>query len=176
MSRHLSPLLLLVAAMSSACALSVEADVPDVEITQHGVRMPGVDVHKSLADVSITSQFTFTSSNSAWAKRMNSEVIAHQVKVTCTTLPNLDFVKTASLIMADPQNEGSNTRVVDYQRPQTAPSSAVLDVSPAKPIDVTQLWSADKTIIELTMSGDMPAEDWFLSLTIGLSGKITFKY
>jgi hypothetical protein len=176
MKPSLVPLLPLLVAMAPACVLSVEADVPEVEITQHGIRMPGVDVRKSLGDVTITSQFTFTSSNSAWAKRMNSEVVAHQVKVTSDKLPNLDFVRTASLIMADPQTEGRNTMIVDYQRPQDAPSSATLDVSPGEPVDVTQLWSTDKTTIELTMSGDMPAEDWFISLTMGLSGKITFKY
>ncbi len=168
--------LLLVLALSPACALSAEADIPDVEITQHKIRMPGVNVRKSLADVSITSQFTFTSSNSAWAKRMNSEVLAHRVKVTSDSLPNLDFVKTAALAMVDAQNEGSNTAIVNYQRSQDGPSSAVLDVSPREPVDVTQLWSADKTFIELTMAGDMPAEDWFISLTLNLSGKITFKY
>jgi hypothetical protein len=166
----------LIALLAPACMLSAEADMPEVEITQHGIRMPGVDVHKSVSDVSITSQFTFTASNSAWAKRMNSEVVAHQVKVSSDNLPNLDFVKTASLLMADPKDERLDTRLVDYERPQDAPSSAVLDVSPDDPVDVTQLWSADKTIIELTMSGNMPAEDWFISLTMSLSGKITFKY
>jgi len=78
--------------------------------------------------------------------------------------------------MVDPQNEGVDTVIVDYQRSPNVPSSAVLDVSPQEPVDVTQLWSTDKTVIELTMSGDMPAEDWFISLTIKLSGKITFKY
>lgn len=169
-------LFFLVAVLNPACLLSVEADMSEVEITQHGIRMPGVDVHRSLTDVSVTSQFTFTSSNSAWAKRMNSEVVAHEVKVTSDKLPNLDFVKSASLVMIDSQNEGINTRIVDYQRSQDAPSSAVLDVSPGEPVDVTQLWSTDKTVVELSMSGDMPAEDWFISLTMRLSGKITFKY
>jgi hypothetical protein len=162
--------------LGPACALSVEADMPDVEITQHSIRMPGVDVRKSLTDVSITSQFTFTASNSAWAKRMNSEVLAHRVKVTSDKLPNLDFVKTATLVMVDEESEALQAMIVDYQRPQNAPSSAVLDVSPQEPVDVTQLWSTDKTVIELTMSGDMPAQDWFISLTMNLSGKITYKY
>jgi hypothetical protein len=171
------PLLIpLIAFLAPACMLSAEADMPEVELTQHGIRMPGVDVHRSVSDVSITSQFTFTASNSAWAKRMNSEVVAHQVKVSSDKLPNLDFVKSASLLMADPKDERLDTMLVDYERPQDAPSSAVLDVSPDDPVDVTQLWSADKTIIELTMSGTMPAEDWFITLTMSLSGKITFKY
>lgn len=176
MKRCLPSFLPLLALLGPACALSVEADMPDVEITQHSIRMPGVDVRKSMSDVSITSQFTFTSSNSAWAKRMNSAVLAHKVKVTSDKLPNLDFVKTASLDMVDEQTEGLHTLIVDYERSQAAPSSAVLDVSPQEPVDVTQLWSSDKTVIELTMSGDMPAQDWFISLTMNLSGKITFKY
>jgi hypothetical protein len=166
----------LFAVLVSGCYLEAEADMPDVEVTQHGIRMPGVDVRKSVSDVSITSQFTFTSSNSAWAKRMNSEVIAHQVKVTSETLPNLDFVRSANLVMADTQNENLKTGIVAYQRTQQTPSSSILDVSPAEPVDVTQLWATDNTVIELTMAGDMPAQDWFISMTLKMSGKITFKY
>lgn len=166
----------LIATLSPACMLSAEADMSEVEITQHDIKMPGVNVHRSVSDVSITSQFTFTASNSAWAKRMNSEVVAHRVQVSSSRLPNLDFVQSASLAMADPKTEGQNSVIVDYQRADDAPSSAVLDVIPVEPIDVTQLWSAEKTIIELTLSGDMPPDDWFVSLTLSLSGKIAFKY
>ncbi len=166
----------LIAILSPACVLSAEADMSDVEVTQRDIRMPGVNVHRSVSDVSITSQFTFTASNSAWAKRMNSEVVAYRVQVTSSKLPNLDFVRTATLTMTDLETEGQNTMIVDYQRAPDAPSSAVLDVSPVEPIDVTQLWSAEKTIIELALSGDMPPDDWFVDLTLSLAGKIAFKY
>lgn len=166
----------LVVLLGPACILSVEADMPEVELTQHDIRIPGVNLHTSLPGVSITRQFTLTAANSAWAKSMNSEVVAHEVKVTSKSLPNLDFVRVARLAMVDAKSEGQNTMIVDYERAPDAPSSAVLDLSPVEAVDVTQLWSADKTIIELTLAGDMPPEDWFISLTLGLSGKITFKY
>jgi len=176
MMPRLLPILSVVAILTSACSLSVEADIPEVELIQHGVRMPGVDLRRPVGGVSITSEIIFTSSNSAWAKRMNSEVLTHQVIVTSENLPDLDFVETASLIMTDPETEGLNTEVVRYQRSKGAPSSSVLDVSPENPVDVTQLWSSTKTVIELTMSGAMPAEDWFVTLTLRLSGRIAYKY
>jgi hypothetical protein len=97
---------------------------------------------------------------------MNSELVAHQVRVTSDKLPSKpDHGRPAK------RRPGYNNR-----RLQAFAGCAILDLSPEDPVDVTQLWSADKTIIELTMSGDMPAEDWFISLTMVLSGKITFKH
>ena len=68
------------AALTGACSPSFEADLPDVEITQRGLKMAGVPGAALLGDTSATSSFTFSSS--AWAKRMNSEILVHKVTIT----------------------------------------------------------------------------------------------
>jgi hypothetical protein len=165
------------AATVGACSFSAEADLPDVEITQHGLGMPGVPAGRLLGDVSVTGSFTFSSSNTAWAKNMNSEVFVRQVTVTAQSgLPNLDFIKSAELAMSDAAILESTVEIASYARNEEAPSSSVIDVSMPTPIDITTLWTAEKTIIGVQMTGRVPEKDWTVDLTMKLAGKLTYKY
>jgi hypothetical protein len=172
-----SPIIPVLAALAGACSFSVEADVPEVEITQHGVKMPGVAKSKLDGDVSVTSSFTFSSANTAWAKHMNSEVFVCQVTVTAKGgLANLDFIKSARLTMTDPTTSGGTTEIISYDRCEEAQPSSVIEVRMPEPIDITPLWSADHTVIELQMAGRLPEEEWTVDVTLIVAGKITFKY
>jgi len=175
MASRLFPISVL-AALTGACSFSAEADIPDVEITQNAVKMPGVSA-KATGDISVSSRFSFTSSNSAWAKRLNSEVFVHRVTVAAGGgLSSLDFVAFARLTMADSASEGEPTEIINYDRCDQAPSSSVVDVSPQAPVDITQIWSAAQTVVELQMAGHLPEQDWTVSVTLKLAGKITYKF
>jgi hypothetical protein len=105
------PIIPALATLASACTFSVEANIPDVEITQRGLRMPGIPKAKLAGDVSVSSSFTFSSANTAWAKSMNSSVYVRQVEVTASSgVDNLDFIKAAHLTMADSEESGSKHR------------------------------------------------------------------
>jgi hypothetical protein len=125
----------------------------------------------------VTTSFTFSSSNTAWAKRMNSEVFLHQVSVAATGgLPNLDFVKVAHLTMADSTSSEKTTEIASYDRGENAQSSSVIEVSTPAPIDITSVWSADNTVIELQMAGRVPEQNWTVDVTLKMAGKITYKF
>ena len=167
----------LLAVLAGACSFSAEADIPEVDVTQHGVVVPGVPTHEWAGDVSVTSSFTYSSSNTAWAKRMNSQVSVRQVTVTAAAgVPNLDFVKSAHLTMADSTNLETTTEIANYDRSDAAPSSSVVEVSMPTPVDITALWSADQTVIELAVAGQLPEQDWTVDVALKLTGKITYNY
>ena len=177
MTLRLFPLIPALATLAGACTLSIEADVPEVEVTQRGVKMQGVPKANLIGDVSVTSSFTFSSSNTAWAKRMNSEVFLHHVTVTATSgLSNLDFIKSARLTMTDPATSESTTEIAGYDRCEDAQPSSIIEVSTPEPIDITQLWSADETVIELQMAGRVPEQNWTVDVTLKLAGRITYKF
>jgi hypothetical protein len=44
------------------------------------------------------------------------------------------------------------------------------------PIDITTLWSADQTVIELAVDGQLPEQDWTVDVALKLTGKITYNY
>jgi hypothetical protein len=167
----------MLAALAGACSFSAEADIPEVDITQHGVIVPGVPGAKRIGDVSVATSFTFSSSNTAWAKRMNSEIFVSHVTITATAgVPNLDFIKSAHLTMADAANSEATTEIVSYDRCDEASSSSVIDVSMPTPVDITPLWSANQTVIGLALAGQLPEEDWTVDVTFKLAGKITYSY
>jgi hypothetical protein len=171
------PIIPALATLASACAFSVEVDIPSVEITQRGLRMPGVPKTNRSGDVSVSSSFTYSSSNTAWAKSMNSRVYVRQVEVTASSgVADLDFIHSAHLTMADSDDSDTTTELVSYDRCDKAPSSSVIDVSMPKPVDITTLWSAAKTVIELQVAGRPPEQDWAVDVTMKLDGEITYKF
>ncbi len=60
------------AALTGACSPSFEADLSEVEITQRGLTVPAPPAAMATGIVSMPGTFTLSSSDTAWAKRMNS--------------------------------------------------------------------------------------------------------
>jgi len=175
MNLRLSSIIPVLAALASGCSPSFEADLPDVEITQRGVKMAGVPETAQVGDASVTSSFTF--SLSTWAKRMNSGVFVRQVTITASgSLPNLDFIQLARVTAANPASPQGTTELMNYDRSEGTPSSSAIEASMPTPIDITTLWSADKAVIELQMAGQLPEQDWTVDVTLKLSGKITCEF
>jgi hypothetical protein len=175
MNLRLSSTIPVLAALASGCSPSFEADLPDVEITQHGVKMAGVPETTQVGDASVTSSFTF--SLSTWAKRMNSGVFVHQVTIAASGgLADLDFIELARVTAADPASSEGTIEILNYDRSEDAPSSSSIEVTMATPIDITSLWSADQAIIELQLAGQLPEQDWTVDVTLKVSGKITCEF
>ena len=177
MTNPSSSIIALLALLAGACSFTAEADIPEADVTQRGVGMPGMPQAHLLGDVSVSGSFTFASANTAWAKHMNSEVSVRQVTVTAASgLPNLDFIKSAQLTMSDPTIAESTTEIANYQRSDATLSSSVIDISMPAPVDITTLWSAEKTVIGVQVTGQVPEQSWTVDVTMKLAGKITYNY
>jgi hypothetical protein len=151
----------------------VDVGLPDVEITQHGLKMAGVPGAAQVGDVSVTSSFTLSSSTTAWTKRLNCEVYVHQVKVAANgSLADLGFIEIARVTGNDPVRPEGVTELLNYARTEGTPPSSDIEVSMPTPIDITTLWSADQAVIELQVAGQLPEQDWTVDVTLSLSGKI----
>jgi hypothetical protein len=108
---------------------------------------------------------------------MNSQVFVHRATVTATSgLANLDFIKSARLAMTDPAISESTIEIISYDQCENAQSSSIIEVSMPTPIDITPLWAADDTIVELQMAGRLPEKSWTVDVTLKLGGKITYKF
>jgi hypothetical protein len=176
MSLRLFSAIPLLAALSSACSFSLEADLPEVQVTQRALKIGGVPGAAQLGDVSVTGSYTLSSCNTASVKRMGSDVLVRQVKIAASDdQTNLDFIEFANVTVADPASPDGTTTIMSYDRSQAA-STAVIDVNIPAPIDITALWSADKTVVGLQMAGQLPEQDWTVDVTITLSGKIKYDF
>lgn len=167
----------LLALLQGGCSIAVEADIPDVEITQRGVRFDGNPAGAQLGVVSTSRSFQLSSSNTSWAKELNSEVQAVAVTLRAASgVSNLDFVKYAGVNMSDATESAAPVQVMAYERTDGAPSSSVIEVSMTQPIDVTALWTSSGAKLEVQMAGELPPNAWTADISLHLSGKITYKY
>jgi len=171
------PILPVLAALAGACSPSFEADLTEIEVTQRGLKVPAVPATAAGCDVSVSGAFTLSSSDTAWAKGMNSGVRVHHVSVAAGgTLPSLDFIRLARMTMADNAVPEGATEIMEFVRGEGAPSSSVIEVDIPAPVDVTAAWTADKTVIAFNVIGQMPTQAWTVDVTLKLSGKITYEY
>ena len=162
------------AALFGAC--SFEADLPDVQITQRDVKVPGVPQTTLGSPSSTPSSFPLSSSDVTWAKGMKTDVLVHRVRIAASdSLTTLDFIDWTRVTAAASSSSESAIPIMNYERGEEAPSSPVIDVSIPAPVNITTVWSADKTVIELQMAGQLPEQDWTVDVTLNLSGKITYK-
>ena len=160
--------------LASGCLPSFEADLPDVEITQQGLKMAGVPLAAKVGDASVTSSFTLSPSTTAWAKRLNSEVFIHRVNIAANgSQADLDFIDLARVTAGNPTSPEGTTEILNYARSEELPPGSDIEVSMPTPIDITNLWSADQAVIELQVAGQLPEQDWTVDVTLSLSGKIT---
>jgi hypothetical protein len=167
----------LLTALGSACSPSFEAELTEVEVTQRGVKIAAVPCSAPAGDVSVTAAFTLSSADAAWAKRVNADVLIHQVRVAPgTSQPNLDFVKFARSTVAAAARPETTTEIMNYDRGESMPAGPAIEVAMPVPVDITIPWNADKTVIEIQLAGQLPAQDWTIDVTLKLSGKIMYTY
>ena len=164
-------------ALGGGCTPSFEADLTDVEVTQRGVKVAAAPSCTPAGDISVTTAFTLSSSDGGWAKSVNTEVLVHHVGIALGgSLPSLDFITSARSTVAADASPGNATEIMDYVRNESSPSGTVIDVDLPAPVDITIPWSADKTVIEIELVGRLPTLDWTIDVSLGLSGKIAYRY
>lgn len=159
--------------VAGACSPSFQADLQDIEITQRGVQMAGVPAAAQVGLASTSHSFTFSSDRMGWAKKINSDVRIHQVTIAATGLADMSFLELARVTAAAPPAPDV-VEIVSYARDPLAPASSIIEVSAPAPVDITSLWQADQTVIELQIAGSLPEQDWILDLTLSLSGRIAY--
>src|SRR5205085_10385487 len=74
--------LALAAASSAGCMVSVEAEIPDVQVTQKGLTFTGVPIGGALGDVSMTQSFSQEHEALDLPDGLTSEVKALEVSLT----------------------------------------------------------------------------------------------
>lgn len=171
-------LALTLAATSLAACAQVEADVPSAQVTQKSVAFQGMPQSQQAGEVSTTQSFTLTSDNLSWAKDLNSAVYATgvELKASDTTL-DLSFIHYARITMSsgDGKTATPPVEVVNYERADNMTPTSDLTVKTTYPVDVSQVWAADKITITMNLVGVFPAQSWSADIILHMSGKISYK-
>jgi hypothetical protein len=164
-------------AAAASCA-QVEADVPEAAVTKKAVNFQGIPGGSQLGEVSTTQSFTLTSDDLSWAKDMNAEVYALEVKFQAVgTVTDLSFIHNARVIMSDGATDSTTppAEIINYERTGTPMASSELSVKTSYPVDVTKLWSSKTILITMQLVGVFPEHTWNADVTLNIGGKISYK-
>jgi hypothetical protein len=167
--------LALLSLSAGGCMLTVEADVPEVEITQHDLTFSGVPAAASLGDVSLSKSFSQKHQRLELPAGLDSQVKALGVTLTAKAgIENFDFLKNMRVTMSDDVHDP--VELINYQRADGAPSTNVLTMESANPVNTLDQWKTDSATFTVEVAGSLPAQDWAVDLAIRFAGKITYKY
>jgi hypothetical protein len=158
---------------SVGCATSVEVDVQEVEVTWRGVTFSGYPVLLPNGLLETSHSCELDSTNASWAKQLDANVRTMSVGLHATQgIPSLDFIQTLVANMSSSSDPANVIPIAAYERPADAPSSPDLEAASPQPVDVTGVWSGDRTKVDLFLIGPLPTFDWAVDVTLRLSGQI----
>jgi hypothetical protein len=163
------------AAASAGCMVSVEAEIPDVEVTQKGLAFSGVPIGGALGDVSTTQSFSQEHDALDLPDGLTSEVKALEVSLTARQgVSDFSFVHFLRLTMSD-GNNATALELINYERDESAAPSPVLKMVAANPVNALEKWKTRSALFTIDVAGTLPAHDWIADVTVRFGGKIRYQ-
>ena len=161
---------------AAGCNMGLEADVPDVQVTQHDVVFPGVAGASLAGDLSMSKSFSQEHKKIEFPDGLDSEVRTLSVSLRATGgVADLSFIHYMRITMAP--DDGSEAIELGVYEP--APGAVVGDeisLTTLNPINVFAAWNTDQAKFTLEIVGTLPEHDWKGDVTAHFSGKIKYSY
>ncbi len=162
---------------SGACMLSVEAEVPDVEITQHDVGFEGIPGAAQLGEISTGMSFTQERPALDLPKEIDSSVKAMKVELRAKTgITNFDFLRSLRITMAPKDGTSEPVELVNYEKAAGSVVGATLEIASKNPVNILEQWKADSAVFNVQLAGALPAQAWTIDISVHFAGKISYKY
>jgi len=163
-------------ATGSGACLSVEADAPDVEVTQHNVAFAGVPMAGRTGDVS--TQLTFEQARPVnLPKGFESNVQAVKVDLVAKSgITNFDFLKLLRVTMAEKGSAAQPVEIVNYEKGDGTTVGATLTIDSKNPVNILDQWKASSAIFDVVVAGALPDQAWAIDMSVHFAGKVTYKY
>lgn len=174
----LAALSLVAAAAPSGCALSVEVEAPDVEVTREDVAFEGVPSVPGYEEVSVLYSFDQENPGFDLPKEIDSSLEAAMVELRVKSgVENLDFLKTLTVTMRDKAGKKSPVVLFDYQRDGATPVGKTVKATAKNPANILQRWRDKETpVFDVLLSGRLPNVAWKMDIAIHFAGNASYKY
>jgi hypothetical protein len=170
-----SSLVILLGGAAAGCGISVEADVPEIEVTQHDLAFAGVPVAALIGDVSMTRTFSQEHKKLEMPDGLDTEVKALGITLTTKTgIKDFGFIHNLRLLMSDDVHDP--IELVDFQQDPTTQASNVLTMSSANPVNTLDQWKTNSATFTVEIAGTLPPQDWTIDLSIRFAGKVKYSY
>lgn len=167
----------LVSAFAAAgCSIGVEADVPDVQVTQRGVVFPGVPGASLAGDMSMAKSYSQEHQKIEFPDGLDSDVRTLSVSLRATDgVADLSFIHYMRITMA-PDDGSAALELGTYEPAPGATVGGEIKLTTLNPINVFAAWNADRAKFTLEIVGTLPEHDWTGDVTAHFSGKLKYTY
>jgi hypothetical protein len=170
----LATLALGLAAAATGCTLSVEADIPDIRITQHGVMFEGAAA--AMGDASMTKSYSQQHSKLDLPAGIDSQLKTLAVTLMATNgVPDLSFIQFLSVSMSA-DGGGAPVLLGSYEPTAGAVVGSTIGLTTLNPVNVLDAWKTDSATFTLQIAGALPTNDWAGDVTVDLSGTAKYTY
>jgi hypothetical protein len=171
--------LLAIALAAGGCAMSVSGELPEVEVTQHDLSVPGLPRELRTGDVSVSVPSFFQPND-----RIGLPVDSYEsVKVTGMTLilkkgggGDLSFLRSVRVTMGSLPDFVAGvapTEVARYERPASGTAGATIEAGKG-PVEVVDAWKAATTVMTVEASGDLPEDAWTVDVVVRMSARLRY--
>ena len=168
-------LLALLATAASGCALSAEGELADVEVTRHGVLIPGVPLEARVGDPVVSVPVAFNPRDYLSLDRD----AYHSVKVGRVTFTmnvaggDLSFVRTLRMTIAGVKTAATPVEILRYQRDDGGPAiGPILDLPVTPAVEILPAWNDPPCVITLEVQGELPEDAWTADVAVHLSATV----
>jgi len=163
------------AAAAGGCSVSVEAEVPDLAVTQHDIGVTGIPMAGRLGDVS--THFAFTQKLPAIDLPDSVESNVESAKIELTAKHGIeDFAFLKALrVTITPNGSPAPIELLEYEKKDGAVVGKSLLVDTLNAVDILKQWK-DTAVFDVQVAGALPASEWAMDLTVHFNGKFSYKY
>ncbi len=164
-------------ALLCGCAPRIDAELPDVVVTQHEVEIPGWLPESILGDPPPIS-YDQKHAETGIARTAYSAVTVYELALEARAgVKDLSFIRRLRVTIADAERAGEPGAAVEiarYERTGSEPVGPVLLIARDPPADVLDVWRAETSRVTVEMAGNLPTESWSVDVSIRASAKLRY--
>jgi hypothetical protein len=160
---------------TGACTLSVEAEAPDFEVTQHDIAISGIPAIPGITELSTHLNFSQKLPDLNLPKGFDSSVEAAKIDfVAKSGVTDLSFLHMLRVTVTT-GNTGHPLEIINYENLDGAPVGKTLTVVSPEAINILKEWK-DTAVFDIDVGGALPSVAWTADMTVHLGGKVSYKY
>jgi hypothetical protein len=182
------------------CGVSVEADIPDIQVTQRGLAFDGVPVAGIDGSVSLT--YTQAHGKLDLPEELDSEVKTLSVAIRAAGgVDDLSFIRHIRITMAPGSGGGAPIELGTYDAATATSkkgngnengngngngkgeatasgtgSAKEITLTTLNPANVLDAWKTESALFTLEIAGTLPTTSWSADVIIHFAGSAKYKY
>jgi hypothetical protein len=167
--------------LAGGCALSVEGELPDLEVVQPGISIPGAgrEIPGDGDPVIALPVFVQPQERLGIPVESYRSVKVKEVEVALRSgaAGDLSFVRRLRVSLNGTQGflaGSAATEVASYERPASGAAGAVIKAGKSTPVEVGDAWRDPPTVILVEVAGDLPEQAWTLDVTVRASAILAY--